>query len=495
MMISGSPARPTPAAGLPSTSPAGAGAEVVILGGGLAGLSAGAALCARGRADYRTETLVLEAGPAPGGLARTMEVEAGGGLYRFDLGGHRFLTADAGVLALVEGLLGPELRAVPRRSTILSNGRHFSYPLEFLDALAGVGPLAAAGILSSYLASCARQRVALRRAAPPANFEDWVVARFGRALFARFFAEYSEKVWGLSCRRLGPELAEQRIGGLSLGGALRRAVAPGAAPPESFLYPARGIGRLAERLAGEIAAAGGRVRCGRRVVRVLHDGRAVLGVAHAGTEGGGGQEVAHGQSFISTMPLTALVASLRPKPPATVLAAARALRYRDLVVAALCLDRPRVSGQTWIYLPEAAVPFGRLHEPANWSPAMAPAGRTVLVAEYFCFQGDHIWSSGDGELLELTARHLARLGLIRPGEVLGGAVTRAPQAYPIPQAGQAGALALVRDHLAGLANLRVIGRTGGFAYLNMDAVLRQGLDAAAELGERAGQAGGARRRA
>jgi protoporphyrinogen oxidase len=443
--------------------------------------------------------LVLEAGPAPGGLARTMSAEAGGGRYHFDLGGHRFLTADAGVQAWVEALLGPELLRVTRRSTILKAGRHFAYPLEFLDALAGVGPLAAAGIVASY----ARQRLAPRwRLAEPANFEDWVVARFGRDLFARFFAEYSEKVWGLTCRRLGAELAAQRIGSLSLGGALRRAVAPGAGgrgegtgPPDSFLYPAGGIGRLAERLAEEIAAGGGEVRSGWTVERVLHDGRAVLGVTRAGP---GGEELAEGGSFISTIPLTELVARLEPRPPAAVLAAARGLRYRDLIVVALCLDRPRVSAQTWIYLPERSVPFGRLHEPANWSPALAPAGRTALVAEYFCFQGDRVWASDDQELLALTAGQLARLGLIRAGEVLGGRVVRVPRAYPIPQAGQAGALALVKDHLAGLANLRVIGRTGGFQYLNMDEVIRQGIDAAAGLAAGAGhegREGRARRRA
>jgi protoporphyrinogen oxidase len=226
-----------------------------------------------------------------------------------------------------------------------------------------------------------------------------------------------------------------------------------------------------------------------------HDGRTVLGVVHAGPSG---EEVAWGESFVSTIPLPELVARLEPRPPAAVLAAARVLRYRDLVVAALCLRRARVSDQTWIYLPERAVPFGRLHEPANWSGEMAPPGRTSLVAEYFCFAGDEVWEAHDQRLLETTAAHLERLGLIRPGEVLGGRVVRAPQAYPIPQAGQAEALALVRGYLAGLTNLRVIGRTGGFAYLNMDAVLRQGLDVARELaGERswAGREGRARRRA
>jgi protoporphyrinogen oxidase len=120
---------------------------------------------------------------------------------------------------------------------------------------------------------------------------------------------------------------------------------------------------------------------------------------------------------------------------------------------------------------------------------MAPPGRTVLVAEYFCFAGDATWNADDRKLAELTSHHLERLGLIRPGQVLGSRVVRAPQAYPIPSLGYQGHLRLLGGYLAGLTNLRLLGRTGGFRYLNMDEVLRDGLDAARELAGIRGAAG------
>ena len=88
--------------------------EVLILGGGLAGLAAGWAFTQAGR-----RVQVLEGGGAVGGLARTMVRDG----FRFDLGGHRFLTSDARVERLVRELLGDELITVPRASRIYLRGK------------------------------------------------------------------------------------------------------------------------------------------------------------------------------------------------------------------------------------------------------------------------------------------------------------------------------------------------------------------------------------
>ncbi|MBI2291603.1 MAG: FAD-dependent oxidoreductase [Betaproteobacteria bacterium] len=98
---------------------AGDQSDIVILGGGLAGLSAGYALTRAGR-----RVQVLEANSAVGGLARTVTH----GEFRFDLGGHRFHTANRRIDEFVRGLLGEELLTVPRSSKIFLRGRYFDYP-------------------------------------------------------------------------------------------------------------------------------------------------------------------------------------------------------------------------------------------------------------------------------------------------------------------------------------------------------------------------------
>ena len=188
------------------------GSETLILGGGLAGLAAGWALTQAGR-----RVQVLEGGSTVGGLARTIARDG----FRFDLGGHRFLTSDARVERLVRDLLGAELVTVPRASRIYLRGEWVEYPLKPRSALFGLGLRASAAILLGYAAASVERRL---RPAPLVSLEDWVAANFGRPLFDLYFREYSEKLWGVSCRDISAEWMAQRVQGLSLGAAIRRAL-------------------------------------------------------------------------------------------------------------------------------------------------------------------------------------------------------------------------------------------------------------------------------
>jgi protoporphyrinogen oxidase len=162
-------------------------------------------------------------------------------------------------------------------------------------------------------------------------------------------------------------------------------------------------------------------------------------------------------------------------------AAAARLRYRDLVIVAVMLERERATDQTWIYFPGKDIPFGRLHEPTNWSAAMAPPGRTLLVTECFCFRGDATWNASDAELIETTVHHLEKLGFIRQHEVCDGMVVRIPAAYPLFEVGYQERSRILSDYLERFENLQVAGRGGLFRYYNMDQAIASGLAAAEAL--------------
>ncbi len=441
--------------------------RTIILGGGLAGLSAGCVLSREG-----WNSAVVESSPEVGGLARTEKWEG----CLFDLGGHRFHTTNGRLLDFVKDLMGEELLRVSRSSKIRLKGKFFDYPLRPLNALTGLGGKESLGILADYALEKLRDR---RRVDEPRTLRDKVIRDFGKKLFNIFFKDYSEKVWGLSCDSISADWIAKRIRGLSLGGAVRNALVRerGSSPAtlaDSFYYPSRGIGRLSERLREEAMACGD-VLTGTRVVRVHHDGSAVRGLTLRNRTG---EAFMEGEAFISTIPVPHLAGMLDPQPPPEILGAASGLRYRDLVVVALLVDRPQVTDQTWIYFPERKVPFGRLHEPKNWSAAMAPSERTVLVIEYFCFAGDRTWVTGDGELGEATAAALEDLGFLRRGDLLSTKVVRVPRAYPLFDVEYREKLEPVMDCLGRLDNLYVAGRTGTFGYLNMDEALESGMKAA-----------------
>jgi protoporphyrinogen oxidase len=443
--------------------------ETLILGGGLSGLAAGWALTQAGR-----RVQVLEGEDQVGGLARTVARDG----FRFDLGGHRFFTQDARVDEFVRELLGDELVAVPRASRIYLRGKWIEYPLRPLGALAGLGPGRSARVLLGYAAASAVRRL---RPAPLLSLEDWVVAHFGRPLFELYFRDYSEKVWGIGCRDISAEWMAQRVQGLSLGSAIRHAfLKRGTALPtlvDRFLYPRLGIGSIAERLRAGIERVNP-IATGTRVVRMRHDGRRIESVS--ARRGGRLQEL-HGETFLSTIPLTQVIQALTPSAPVEVRAAAARLRYRDLVIVAVMLARERATNQTWIYFPGKDIPFGRLHEPTNWSAAMAPPGSTLLVTERFCFRGDATWNATDSELIETTLHHLEQLGFARQCEELGGMVVRIPAAYPLFEVGYQERSQILCDYLDRFDNLQVAGRGGLFRYYNMDQAISSGLAAAEAL--------------
>ncbi len=441
--------------------------DIVVLGGGLTGLSAGYVLTRSGR-----RVTVVEKDTEVGGLSKTIEKEG----FRFDLGGHRFFTNDEKLNRFVRGLMRDELIMVPRSSKILLRGKFFDYPLRPANALFGLGVATSLKILADYGIEKCRGVFSEKECV---SLEDWVVRNFGRAMFDIYFKVYSEKVWGIDCSRISAEWVDRRINGLSLAKAVRNAFSKvsGRKIPtlvDEFLYPALGIGRIAERLKEGIEVLN-KVVLDAGVEEIRHAKGMIESIV---VRNEGGSVNVSGNQFISSLPLTHIIRMLKPAPPRHIVEAAERLRFRDLVVVAVMVDRRRVTDQTWIYIPEKSIPFGRLHEPTNWSEKMAPVGKTLLVIEYFSFKGDSIWNLRDEDLVDTTVWHLEKLGFILRKEVCDSAVVRVPKAYPLFEVGYNDLCNELHAYLLQFGNLYMAGRAGMFRYYNMDHAIESGISAA-----------------
>jgi len=451
--------------------------NVVVLGGGLAGLAAGYSLTKAG-----VGTTVLEAGPVVGGLSRTERV----GDFLYDLGGHRFFTKEKDVDDFIKVLMGDELIEVSRSSKILLRGRFFNYPLKPLNAISGLGIPTVARIVADYAYERAKSILGNGKCV---SLEDWVVKNFGRTMFNIYFKQYSEKVWGIDCQRISEKWVAKRIQGLSLWEALKNAFFKigGKEIPtlvDTFFYPRLGIGRLSDRLAEEIETKNS-VLTSSKVVKVHRDGNRITGFTVSGPSG---ESRIDADAVVSTIPVNTLVTMMEPPPPVDVREAAAKLRFRDLLLVTVMVDKENVTDQTWIYIPEKTIPFGRLHEPKNWSPDMAPEGKSHLVVEYFCFRGDDVWNTSDEELSKKTVEGLEGLGFIKGDEVIGAEVLRVPGAYPLFEVGFEEHVQRLFEWLESFENLRVAGRSGMFQYYNMDHAIISGFEVADEmLGNKVGE--------
>lgn len=448
--------------------------ETVIAGAGPAGLTAAYELAKNGH-----RCVVLEADPARvGGISRTDQYKG----YRFDIGGHRFFSKSAEVNRLWDEILGDEFLRRPRLSRIYYDRRFFHYPLKPLDALIKLGPIRSARIVLSYL------RARLRPIAPERSFEDWVVNRFGRLLFEIFFKTYTEKVWGMPTDRISADWAAQRIKGLSLVGAVLNAlVGSGNRRGEvvktlidEFKYPRLGPGQMWEAARDSVLLNGSSVQMDRRVERIEHDGAGVT--AFVAIDSRGRETRYHGRQFVSTLPMKLLVRAMSPAAPDDVRHAAEQLGYRDHLTVVLIVDRPETFPDTWIYIHEPGVRLGRVQNFKNWSPQMVPdPSKTGLGLEYFCFEGDDLWSRTDAELVELGRREIDAIGLVPASSVVDGCVVRTPKAYPVTDDSYRRHVDLIRAWLARFDNLSLAGRNGMHKYNNQDHSMMTALLAARNI--------------
>jgi protoporphyrinogen oxidase len=452
----------------------------VVMGAGPAGLCSAYVLSKAG-----APVTVVESAPFVGGLARTIRRLTEHGEFKFDIGGHRWFTKNDELNAVFQEVVAEELLWVNRISRIYFDGKFIDYPLKVGSALKSVGPVTAAKAVADYGRARLEQRLSPKELK---SMEDQYVNQYGRTLYELFFQRYSEKVWGMPCDQLSGDWVSQRTKGMSLMTAIKDAVVPSKGAVVSlideFMYPRDGFGRFSERMADAITASGNDILLKHPVKKIVLDGNRVKGIQ---VETETGSQLIEGDNFISSIPMTVLVKITDPPAPADVLAAADSLTFRDIITVNLMFKKRQVTSDTWLYVHDRDILFGRFHEPKNWSPAMVPSDEyTSLVVEYFCTRGDHIWNMTDEQLVNQTVKHLVEdLHFVTPEEVIGGFTLRATKAYPVYDMGYEEPLTKMKEYIRSIENLQYIGRGGSFRYNNTDHSIETGMLAAKNiLGEK-----------
>jgi hypothetical protein len=290
-------------------------------------------------------------------------------------------------------------------------------------------------------------------------------------------------VWGISTSELNAEWAAQRIKDLDLKAAiLSMFIQPKNSIMtliEEFHYPARGPGMLWNKVKSDVEQRGGEVwlesqvcgfhREGNRVVSldVLRDGKV--------------EQVA-GTDFISSAPVTEFIKKLNPPPPPPVVEAANQLYYRDFLTVCLIVKKDHLFDDNWIYIHDPNVKVGRIQNFKNWSPAMVPdPGMSSLGLEYFCNEGDELWTAADADLVALGKVELEKIGLAQASDVVDGVVYRVEKSYPVYDSNYRQHLDVIHAYIDGLENFQTIGRNGLHRYNNQDHAMLTGMYAVRNL--------------
>jgi protoporphyrinogen oxidase len=490
----------------------------IIIGAGPAGLTLALELLRR----TEIRPVILEQSEYMGGISRTVRYKGN----RMDIGGHRFFSKSDRVMQWWFDILPlerpaegeteseavreiayhgrrHEVRAPARRSAdprhddevmlvrsrksrIYFMRKFFDYPIALsADTLKKMGLLKTFAIGFSYLKSVVAP---IRN---EENLEQFFVNRFGRRLYQTFFKSYTEKVWGVPCNEISAAWGAQRIKGLSIRKAVAHMVSDlfkaksgdikqkgtETSLIERFLYPKYGPGQMWENVARQIVELGGEIVTS-QLVDTIHVAEDHVTRIESGSTDSGERRSFDGDYFFSTMPVKDLLRALRPPAPPEISRISEGLLYRDFITVGLLLSEIKIREQSahgerlvqdnWIYIQEPEVSLGRLQIFNNWSPYLvADPTKVWLGLEYFCNEGDELWSKSDPEMIAFAADELAKIEIIEKSDVLDATVIRVPKTYPA-YFGTYDQFDVLREYLDQLVNLFLLGRNGMHKYNNQD---------------------------
>ena len=475
--------------------------NVLIIGAGPAGLTAAYTLL---KNTDEFSVTILEEEDKIGGISRTEKYKGN----RIDIGGHRFFSKNPEIMALWREILTPQgapakddavlgrkhtytgtadpekednvFLTRTRVSRIYYRRKFFDYPISLKPrTFINMGLVGTMKAGFGYLGSIFRKL-------PEDSLENFYVNRFGRPLYEMFFEDYTEKVWGVHPTKISADWGAQRVKGLSVGAVLKNAITKPFRKKngkvetsliEEFYYPKYGPGQLWERMAELDVEMGAKLLMNTCVTKVNTENGLVRSVTVKASDG---EYDIPCDYLISSMAIKDLINAM-PEPPSNIHRIADELPYRDFITVGLLMNKLELVNKTkmptinnnvpdcWIYIQDRGVKLGRLQIFNNWSPYMVDdMNKHIWIGlEYFCNEGDEMWTSPDEKFIDFATRELESIGVIKRQNIADSFMTRVKKAYPA-YFGSYAEFDKVREYLDGYENLFCVGRNGQHRYNNMD---------------------------
>lgn len=398
-------------------------ALITILGAGMAGLSTGWLLQQQG-----IDFVILEKQAHSGGLARSFEWHG----FSCDFAAHRLFTSNEEVLHHLLSLV-PMGRQV-RRSRIYLRHHWMRDPLDVFELLQNLSTRERFSVLMSYLTR--------PRSLDEANFENYVLKRYGHRLYEYFFQPYTEKLFGVPGQEISALWAKQKV---RLANPLDNLRENTKTKFQYFYYPLRGgygaiVNKLYEDVKDHVIFELGvtEIETNENRITKIHYQRA------------GKHIVLPTDAVISTLPL-----SITTK----LLGHTFNFRFQKVDAVYLLINRPNISDYHWIYFIDSDVSINRMVEFKNMSSIDAPENITVVCAEVTQQHNDPIARVIDD---------LQNIGLIQKEDVLDTKVVREEFAYPVYTQNYDKVLQSAREVLSQYDNFFVVGRAAEFRHREAD---------------------------
>lgn len=429
---------------------------VVILGAGIAGLTAGNDLVRRG---YPVR--IFEASPAIAGMAQSFTDKNG---VKYDFGAHLITNRLAAALGVSDNCF----TISDYDETVFIDGKTYDFPFGLLRSPRFVG-----GALKELLTP--------GRKSGPVSAAEWYRRSYGRSMADEVAIPLVEAWSGVDAEELSsavipPHVDRGTFNVMKLKMATwasGRAVCNGfsrekaESPDVWHVYPNGGVVELCQRLAECLDDS---ITLNTRVESILVEDDIVRGVMVDG-------ERIEASAVISSAPLHILPKLVTGTDKLEHLSK---FRYRPLVLATMVFRRRPLLPAVTTWVPETQYPFFRLTEVPQSVPFLAPEGMTVVNVDIGCEVDDEIYKMEADDVGALCIEHLDRMfpGAAQDFETCN--VVRTPIGYPVYLREYEHQRAALEEGMP-VQGLYCAGRNADFAHILMEDIYWRTLERMRDL--------------
>ena len=456
-------------------------AKVVIIGGGIHGLSTAWKLSENG-----CKVSVIESEKSFGGLAKTIKV----GNYFFDVGPHAFLSEEKEIFDKIMDLFKDEQGAIPlkkRKVKMVFKGNYVDYPLSIKSILFQMGLispiLSSLSYAKSYIRTSISSLLVKKTQKENLTVKQWAIDNFGKYLYLNFFKPYTEQFWKIETSELSHrvipsskkldfartlkhllinkylELSKREPGKLSL---VQRESLPS-------YYPKKGYGEIANRIGKKIKSNGGEIHTSQEVSEIVLNSNNLFDVKTK-------DKTFSGDCVISTIPLNRVITKIKPLHETKIIQSAKKLEYLSLVLLYLITNKKNVLDCQYCYFINR--PYNRISDMNSFSKYLSPKDENILAVEISCHYESDIWKSSDEEIFSTCIQAIEKDNFLKKEEVTNYKVIKVPSVYPIYRKNYEVHLKETEEYFAKIKNFFSIGRQGQFYYGDIDQMIRSGFNTA-----------------
>jgi protoporphyrinogen oxidase len=425
--------------------------DVVVLGGGIAGLSLASFL--------DRPAVVLERENVVGGLSRSYSLNG----IRYDIGPHIIFSKNQEVLDLHTTII--ETNRIRRSNQIFYKDRFIKYPFE--NDLAALDAEERDYCLREFLSNP-------YEGFRPTNMLQFFLSTFGEGITRIYLQPYNEKIWKFDPAFMDTQMVDRipKPPQEDVVKSARGVPTEGYTHQLHFHYPkSGGFQTMVNAYRDRALARGQKIESGVQIHRLEKASEGwIIDTNHGSIEA---------KQLVNCTPLHEFFTLITP--PDDIRKCLNQLMYNSIYIVIVQVKKDNIGDHFALYIPEKDVLFHRLSK-LNFlgDEYKLPGSGSTLMAEVTFRPGSYLASIAENEIVERVIQSLARLGFIDRRDIIDTATRMERYAYVIYDLNHRqnvnSILAYLKDQ-----GISSAGRFAEFEYLNTDGVVERTLNLARKM--------------